>query len=111
MTLVLVALGAAVGSPLRHLAGHHLDQRLPWGILLVNVAGSFLLGMFVALGLSGSSLALLGTGFCGGFTTYSTFAVQTTKLGPRDGTLNAALTLALGLIAATLGHALALHLT
>ncbi|MET1060802.1 MAG: CrcB family protein [Nocardioides sp.] len=106
MTAVLVALGAAVGAPLRHLAGHHLDRRLPWGILLVNVAGSFLLGMFVALGLSGSSWALLGTGFCGGLTTYSTFAVQTTRLGPRHGALNAVLTLALSLTAATLGFAL-----
>ena len=111
MTVVLVALGAAVGAPVRHLAGHHLDRHLPWGILLVNVAGSFLLGLFLAFGLSGSSLALLGSGFCGGLTTYSSFAVQTTSLGPRDGTLNAALTLALGLTAATLGHALALHLT
>ena len=108
MTVALVALGAAVGAPLRHLAGHHLDRRLPWGILLVNVAGSFLLGLFVALGLGESSLALLGAGFCGGLTTYSTFAVQTTRLGPRDGTLNAVLTLVLSLAAATLGYALAL---
>jgi CrcB protein len=107
VTVVLVALGAAVGAPLRHLAGHHLDRRLPWGILLVNVAGSFLLGMFVALGLSGGAWALLGAGFCGGVTTYSTFAVQTTTLGPRGGTLNAVLTLALSLAAASLGYALA----
>ena len=54
MTALLVALGAAVGAPLRHFVGHHLDGRMPWGILLVNVAGSFLLGMFSALALSGS---------------------------------------------------------
>ena len=111
MTVALVALGAALGAPLRHLAGHHLDRRLPWGILAVNVVGSFLLGLFVALGLSGSSLALLGTGFCGGLTTYSTFAVQTAKLGPRDGTLNAVLTLALSVPAAGLGCLLGLTLT
>ncbi len=108
MTLALVALGAAVGAPLRHLAGHHLDQRLPWGILLVNVVGSFLLGLFVALGLYGSSLALLGVGFCGGLTTYSTFAVQTTRLGPRHGSLNAVVTIVLALTAAALGYALGL---
>ena len=108
MTLALVALGAAVGAPLRHLAGHHLDRRMPWGILLVNVVGSFLLGLFVALGLSGSSLALLGVGFCGGLTTYSTFAVQTARLGPRHGSLNAVATLVLSLTAAALGYALGL---
>jgi CrcB protein len=108
VTAVLVALGAAVGAPLRHLAGHHLDQRLPWGILLVNVVGSFLLGLFVALCLSGWSLALLGAGFCGGLTTYSTFAVQTARLGPRHGSLNAVGTLVLALLAATLGYALGL---
>lgn len=111
MTVALVTLGAAVGAPLRHVVGHHLDRRLPWGILAVNVVGSFLLGLFVALGLSGSSLALLGSGFCGGMTTYSTFAVQTAQLGPRDGTLNALLTLALAVPAAALGCALGTALT
>ena len=44
MTVLLVALGAAVGAPLRYVAGHLLDVRFPWGTVLVNVAGSFLLG-------------------------------------------------------------------
>ena len=47
------------------------------GTLLVNVAGSFLIGLFSALSLSGHAIALLGTGFCGGLTTYSAFATQT----------------------------------
>ena len=107
MTALLVALGAAVGAPLRHLVGHHLDGRMPWGILLVNVAGSFLLGVFSALALSGSAMALLGTGFCGGLTTYSTFAVQTVRWGRREGTVLAVVTVAGSLAACALGFLLA----
>ena len=75
-TPLLVALGAAVGSPLRYLLGHHLDRQLPWGTLVANLAASFLLGLCSALSLSGHELALLGTGFCGGLSTYSAFAVK-----------------------------------
>ncbi|MBD8868289.1 fluoride efflux transporter FluC [Nocardioides donggukensis] len=81
MTALLVALGAAVGAPLRYLAGHHLDRAVPWGTFAVNVAGSFLLGAFTASALSGAALALLGTGFCGALTTYSAFAVRAVELG------------------------------
>ena len=77
MSLLLTALGAAFGAALRYLAGHVLDGRLHWGTLLVNVAGSFVLGWVVGHGVDGNALALLGTGFCGGLTTYSAFAVQT----------------------------------
>ena len=43
MTVVLVALGAGVGAPLRYVVGHLLDSRMPWGTILVNVVLSFLL--------------------------------------------------------------------
>lgn len=105
MTVLLVALGAAVGGPLRLLAGHFLDghRQLHWGTLAVNVIGSFLLGRFSALGLDGHQLALLGTGFCGGLTTYSSFAVQAVNQGARRGSAYAALTVALSLGACWLG--------
>ena len=80
MTALLVALGALAGAPLRYVVGHYLDRRMPWGTVLVNLLGSFLLGLFTGLGLSGDDMALLGTGFCGAFTTYSAFAVQTHAL-------------------------------
>ena len=112
MTVLYVALGAAVGAPLRYVAGHFLDAhhiggKLPWGTLLVNVVGSFLLGVFSALALDESASALLGVGFCGGLTTYSAFAVQTHDAGPRLGSLNALLTVALALAACAAGFALA----
>jgi fluoride exporter len=102
VTWLYVALGAAVGAPLRYLAGHLLDAALPRGTILVNWAGSLLLGCFSALGLSGNAMALLATGFCGGLTTYSSFMVQTHDRGPRLGAANVLVTLvpALALCAA-----------
>ena len=76
MTALLVALGAAVGAPLRLVVGQALDGRFPTGLLLVNVLGSGLLGAFAAMSLGDAGWALLGTGFCGGFTSFSAFAVQ-----------------------------------
>jgi fluoride exporter len=107
VTGVYVALGAALGAPLRYLLGHWLDERLPWGTILVNLGGSFLLGLFSGLALGGESAALLGTGFCGALTTYSAFAVQTHDLGPRRGTLNVLLTLLPALLLCALGFLLA----
>jgi CrcB protein len=119
VTPLLVALGAAAGSVLRYLSGHWLDRRLPWGTLLVNVVGSFLLGALTGSDPGADALALLGTGFCGGVTTYSAFAgrpqargprpppaVRTQALGPRTGTSYAVLTLGPSLAACALGFAL-----
>jgi CrcB protein len=103
VTWVYVALGAAAGAPLRHVAAQLLDGRLPRGTIAVNWAGSFLLGWFSGLGLSGDALALLGTGFCGALTTYSSFAVQTWERGPRLGTATAALTVLPALALCTAG--------
>lgn len=103
MTVVLVALGAALGAPLRFVSAHLLDERWHWGTLLVNTIGSFLLGLCTAIGLSGSALALVGTGFCGGLTTYSAFAVQTHARGWRAGTAYAVLTVLASLALCSLG--------
>jgi CrcB protein len=88
VTVLLVVLGAAVGAPLRYLTDRTIQARhdsvFPWGTLGVNVAGSFLLGMLyhglVAHGVSAAVMALLGTGFCGALTTYSTFGYETVRL-------------------------------
>lgn len=103
MTVLLVALGAAVGAPLRFISAHLLDDRWHGGTLLANAIGSFLLGLTAAIGLSGSALALVGTGFCGGLTTYSSFAVQTHSQGWRTGTVYACLTLVSSLALCSLG--------
>ena len=106
MTWLLVALGAAVGAPLRYLSGHVIDGGFPRGTVLVNWVGSFLLGWFTGLGLVGQPMALLGTGFCGGLTTYSSFAVQTHDLGRRGGALYALVTVVPALLLCTLGFVL-----
>jgi CrcB protein len=82
-TLFWVALGGAVGSVARALIGSALHARFPWATLLVNVAGSLLIGWLMArIGTAEPENAahlqsLLVVGFCGGFTTFSTFSWQT----------------------------------
>ena len=107
MTLLYVAAGAALGAPLRFVLGQLLDGRLPWGTVAVNVTGSFLLGLFTGMALEGPVMALLGVGFCGALTTYSTFAVQSWERGRRLGLLTVALTVPPALAACALGFALA----
>lgn len=106
MTPLLVAVGAAGGATLRFLLSSWLDTTWHRGTFLANVLGSFLLGLFSALSLSGAVTALLATGFCGGFTTYSSFAVQAHGHGRRRGTAYAAATILVSLAACALGWTL-----
>jgi CrcB protein len=86
MSFLLVALGAAVGAPLRYLVDRAVQTRhdslFPWGTFAVNVTGSLILGMLIggADAVPGSVTTLLGTGFCGALTTYSTFGFETIRL-------------------------------
>lgn len=105
MTALLVALGAAVGAPLRHVLSQLLDRDFPAGMLLVNTTGSGLFGVFAALSLGDSAWALLGTGFCGGFTSYSSFAVQTVERPARQAAAYVLLTAVLAVGACALGWA------
>lgn len=84
MTVVLVALGAALGAPLRYLTDRALQGRhnsaFPWGTFAVNVAGCAVLGFLAALSVNRGLLAFAGTGLCGALTTYSTFGYETVRL-------------------------------
>jgi len=110
VTLVLVVLGAAVGAPARYLADLGVQRlhstRLPWGTWSVNVAGSLVLGVVVA-GPGTWLSTLVGTGFCGALTTFSTFGYETVRLTEEGETAtalsNVVLSLAVGLAAAALG--------
>ncbi|UUZ57600.1 fluoride efflux transporter FluC [Nocardioides sp. B-3] len=105
-----MALGAAAGAPLRHALAHTPDGRWPAGTMAVNGLGSLLIGCFAALALGGRAWALLATGFCGGLTSFSSFAVQSVERGPRSGAVYAATTVALALVACAPGFALGTRL-
>ena len=83
LSLLWIALGGAAGSVIRALVGMALHFRFPWSTLLVNVLGSLLIGWLMSrLGVLDTEAqtrwhALLVVGFCGGFTTFSTFSWQT----------------------------------
>ncbi|MEL0645520.1 fluoride efflux transporter CrcB [Olleya sp. Ti.3.14] len=82
--LVLVFVGGGFGSVLRYIIGKALNNTnngIPYGTFLANVLGSLLIGIILGLALknntiSNSQTLLLATGFCGGFTTFSTFAYE-----------------------------------
>jgi CrcB protein len=79
---------AAVGAPARYLLDTFVSDRarsdFPWGTCLVNVSGSFVLGFVSGLALyhafPNDLRLVLGTGFCGAYTTFSTFAFETVRL-------------------------------
>jgi CrcB protein len=86
---LLVCSAGAVGTGLRYLAQQVTPRLLgaafPWGTLFVNLVGSFVLAVVMFLGLNTQALSptarlTLGTGLCGGFTTYSAFNYETMKL-------------------------------
>ncbi|HEV8568873.1 MAG TPA: fluoride efflux transporter CrcB [Actinoplanes sp.] len=108
MTVLLVALGAAIGAPLRYLTDRTIQARhdsvFPWGTLTVNVAGSVVLGFITGLPVAPAVAALVGTGFCGALTTYSTFSYETLRL-VQDGARFYALVNVVGSILAGLGAA------
>ncbi|MFC7219609.1 fluoride efflux transporter CrcB [Streptomyces polyrhachis] len=115
MTWLLVLAGAAVGAPLRYLADRAVQARhdspFPWGTLAVNAAGSLLLGVLTGAAVTGAASALLATGLCGAFTTYSTFSYETLRLaesGRRPlAVANVAVSLLVGLGAVVVGAELA----
>lgn len=106
MSALLVALGAALGAPARYVIGRALDGRFPTGMLLVNVLGSGLFGACAALALGDAGWALLGTGFCGAFTSFSSFAVQSVERPARTATAYVVATAALSIGACALGWGL-----
>jgi len=124
MRLILaVALGSAVGGVVRFLLSAWIQQRaaasFPFATLLVNVSGSLLLGMlatwsFETAGVSAELRALLTTGLCGGYTTFSTFSLETVALAEEGAWGRAAayivLSVSLSVLAAFAGVAGARHL-
>jgi CrcB protein len=84
MIILLIALGGAVGSVARYLLGRAVQglthHNFPVGTLFVNILGCFAIGVIAKVLMHGQTelpaRALLMTGFCGGFTTFSTFTLE-----------------------------------
>lgn len=121
LTYVYVALGGAVGSMLRFGLNRWftvlLGDSFPWGTILINISGSFAIGVFAAFFESYSRSAIplevrqfVLVGLCGGFTTFSSFSLQTMVLlnGGEAGraVLNVVVSVVLCLIAVGLGYML-----
>jgi CrcB protein len=119
---VLVVLGVGLlggtGAIARFLLDGTIAGRLgrafPYGTLVVNLLGSFVLGVFVGAALSGDAYRVVGTGLIGAFTTFSTWALESHRLGEdgqlRLGVLNFAVSLVLGVTAAWAGRHLGMAL-
>ena len=106
MRLSLFLLGAFVGAPTRYVIDTYFRSfmKFPLGIVIVNVSGSFLLGLIID---SGSDIAYGLMGFCGALTTWSAFALdlfeEVDKKDFRSFTLNLLTNFGLGVLAAALG--------
>jgi CrcB protein len=107
---VLVGVGGVFGAVARFLVGTAVERRRA-DTLVVNALGSFALGAVLAAPLGGGLAVGVGVGFCGAFTTFSSFAVETVELAeagrPRRALGYAAGTLVVALAAAGAGSALA----
>lgn len=117
MTTLLIALCGGVGAVARFVVDAEVRRRVrgsfPVGTFVINVLGSFVLGILTGAAthhagwLSPTAKAALGTGFCGGFTTFSTASVETTRLwlttGKAESSRYAVATAAISLLAAFVG--------
>ncbi len=120
MTVLLASLAGGVGAVTRFvvdsLVGRHNRFQLPLGTLLVNVTGSLLLGLVVGWATHASAgdavtvRTILGTGFCGGYTTFSTASVEGVRLWLAEGSGRAVTHAVVMLVGSVLAAALGLAL-
>ncbi len=117
-TCLIVMAGGALGTLARYLASLvaiPISARLPWGTILVNISGSFLIGLFGTLTLASGRYPVsenwrlfVMIGICGGYTTFSSFSLQTLDLlrsgAPGRAAINVVASVVLCLVAVALGH-------
>ncbi len=113
MTALWVALAGGFGAGARYLVDSWVRPRvpasLPWSTHLINASGSLLLGLIIGSGADDSWHTIVGVGFLGGYTTFSTASVETAHLALdrryAAAFANAAGMLVISVLAATLGYA------
>jgi CrcB protein len=111
--------GGAAGAPSRYLLDGYVQSNTkgayPWGTFTINAAGSLVLGVLTGLalrhGLSPTTKIVLGTGFCGAFTTFSTFTFETVRLAEEGATNEALRNIAANVVVGTVLAGLALAAT
>jgi CrcB protein len=118
MLIASLIIAGAIGAPTRYIVDELVKDRVPgtfpWGTFVINVSGSFILGVVTGLalyhGLGPIPKAAIGVGFCGAFTTFSTFSYETIRLveigAVRPAIGNVVGSIVAGLAAAGLGLAL-----
>lgn len=122
---VWVSIGGALGTAARYwfsgLVANHFGETFPWGTMFINISGSFVIGFFATItGPDGRIFAstemrqFVMIGLCGGYTTFSSFSLQTLNL-VRDGEMawalaNIGLSVVLCLVAVWIGHVVATQL-
>ena len=113
--ILWVAAGGAMGSVGRYLVSRWITATFPWATFTVNIVGSLLIGLLVGLAskeaLSPEMRLLLVTGFCGGFTTFSTFANETYGMLDGGHILTTALYVSASVFAGILAVYIGLQLT
>lgn len=117
--IAAVALGGAIGSVARYLvgigSGRLFGMSFPWGTLIINVTGSFLIGTFIALfatrwDLSQAARVFLTVGICGGYTTFSTFSLDAFYLMERGELLSSAAYMIASVVMSVAALVAAIHL-
>ena len=122
-SVLYVMAGGALGTLARYLISvlaMPISRQLPWGTILINVSGSFLIGLFGTLTLAGGRFPVsenlrlfVMIGFCGGFTTFSSFSLQTLDLMRAGATTRAAVNVMASVVlcvaAVAIGHVVAAH--
>jgi fluoride exporter len=103
ITWIAMTLAGSLGAVTRFRLSLALNREYPWGTLAINLSGAFALGVLTGAGVGGDALRICGTGFMGGYTTFSTWMVETRRVGL--GYL--AVSMVAGLAAAALGYAIA----
>ena len=117
--VLLIGIGGFLGTMARYVTAYFIDGKInsvfPWGTLLVNISGCFLIGLIYGLNLRNELVdknwrLFLTTGFCGGYTTFSAFALENIVMIHNKGTVSAIMyilaSVVIGLLA-TLSGALA----
>lgn len=108
--MLMGGLGAVARFSLDRVVTKRIDRPFPFGTLAVNLSGAMLLGFFAGLSLSPHVALMVGTGFVGSYTTFSTWMLETQRLGEERQVVaafaNIAVSVVLGLAAAWLGQSI-----